>query len=68
MELSGPKIKTVLIFSEKQIFLIFQEMDLSSPKLKKLLYFRSELKSVQHKNICYTFSYFLKSNFIHFSS
>ena len=60
MELSGPKIKAFLIFSQKQTFLIFHEMDLSSPKLKKLLDFRSELKSVQHKKMCYTFSYFLK--------
>ena len=60
MELSGPKIKTVLIFSLKQTFLIFDQMDLSSPKLKKLLYLRREPKSVQHKKICYTFSYFFK--------
>ena len=48
MELSGLKIKTALIFSLKQAFRMFDEMDLFSPKLKKLLYLRRELKSVQH--------------------
>ena len=40
MELSGPKIKKVLIFSLKKAFLIFQEMELSSLSLIK---FKREL-------------------------
>ena len=52
MELSSPKNKKFQegIFRAQKIkktyfekFLIFQEMELSSPKLKKLLYFRREL-------------------------
>ena len=37
MELSGPKIKKVLMFSQKNVFHTFREMELSSPKIKKLL-------------------------------
>ena len=37
MELSSPK--NFLIFFSKKAFLIFWEMELSSPKLKKLFYF-----------------------------
>ena len=40
MEPSCPKIKNFLIFSQKKVFLIFREMKLSSPKLKKLLIFQ----------------------------
>ena len=36
MELSGPKIKKFFIFSQKETFLIFQEMQL----FKKLLIFQ----------------------------
>ena len=38
MELSSSKIKKFLIFSQKRVFLIFWETELSSPELKKLPY------------------------------
>ena len=60
MELSSPKIKNFLIFSQKKFFMYFWEMELSSPKLKKLshiflkkcfLHFRRELaKPGKQKN------------------
>ena len=37
VELYGSKIKNFTIFSKKKVFLIFQEMKLSSPQFKKLL-------------------------------
>ena len=37
MEPSGPNIKKVLMFSQKNVFYIFREMELSSPEIKKLL-------------------------------
>ena len=35
MELSGPKIKKALVFSQKKLFLLFQELELYSPMIKK---------------------------------
>ena len=40
MELSDTKIRKVLIFSQKKVFLIFREMEISSPNLKKLVKFQ----------------------------
>ena len=37
MDFSGPNIKKVLMFSQKDVFHIFWEMELSRPKIKKLL-------------------------------
>ena len=47
MELSGLKIKSFLIISQKKVFLIFWEIELSSPMLKNLLYFRRELSELE---------------------
>ena len=44
MELSGPKIKKILIFSQKEAFLIFREMEYP---LKIFLYFRRELSEFE---------------------
>ena len=38
-KLKKPTLKKFLIFFEKNVFLIFQEMEHSSPKLLKLLHF-----------------------------
>ena len=38
MELSGPKIKKILIFYQKKFLFIFQEMELSGPKIERLSY------------------------------
>ena len=40
MELSCPKIKNFLVFSQKKVFLIFREIELSSSKFEKLLIFQ----------------------------
>ena len=40
-------LKKFVIFSQKKVFLIFQEMELSSPKLKKFSYFRRELSELK---------------------
>ena len=47
MELSGPKMKKVLIFSLKKAFLIFQEMEF----FKKFP--SSKIEKTHHKNIFY---------------
>ena len=59
MELSGRKIKlqkgtfrgrkTKKAYSEK--FLIFQEMELFNPKIKKFLYFRREPAKLEKKSL-----------------
>ena len=60
MEFSDPKIKNFLVFSQKKDFLIFREMKLSSPKLKKLLIFQEiELSNRKLKKN----SYILGGNF-----
>ena len=43
--------KFLIFFLEK--FIIFQEMELSCPKLKKLLYFRKELAKPEKQKPCY---------------
>ena len=42
MELSSPRLKNSCIFFPKKVFLVFQEMELSSPRLKKFLTFQEE--------------------------
>ena len=49
MGLSGPKIKNVLIVSQKKTFLIFWETELS----KKLLSFRRIIKEIHSEKISY---------------
>ena len=46
MELSSPKIKKVLIFSQKKLFLYFRKLF-----YKNILYFRKELPSSKNKKI-----------------
>ena len=56
MDFSGPSIKKVLMFSQKNVFHIFWEMELSSPKIKKLLegaFGASEIKKSLSKNFVY---------------
>ena len=63
MELSGPKSKNFLIFSQEKVFLIFQEVELSSPKNKKFQEdtFRTQkIKDPLQKK----FLYFVKWNFL----
>ena len=59
MELSRCKLKKFLIIFRKKKILIFREMELSSPKLKTLiffpknscLYFRRELEKPGKQNV-----------------
>ena len=59
MELSRCKLKKFLIIFQKKKILIFREMELSSPKLKTLiffpknnyLYFRRELEKARKQNV-----------------
>ena len=51
-----------------KIFLIFQEAELSIPKLKNILYFRKELASLKIKNFLHFFSNIsTKKSFFYFS-
>ena len=50
MELSSPKNKNFLIFSQKRFLLIFLEMKLSSlkpEKTKKILYLQNKKKEIK---------------------
>ena len=70
MELSRCKLKKFLIIFRKKKILIFREMELSSPKLKTLiffpknncLYFRRELEKPGKQNVSPKIS---KFNFLH---
>ena len=67
MELSSPKIKNFLMFSQKIVFLIFQEMKRYNPKLKKLLIFQVGTFSAQKIKKNYSeknFLYFREWNFL----
>ena len=50
MKLSGPKIENSVIFSQKNVFLIFQQNKRFSPKLKKLLKFHVGTFRIRKKN------------------
>ena len=52
MELFDPIIKKALIFSQKNVFLIFREMEISSFKIKT---FQGETFQTQKKNILFFF-------------
>ena len=61
MELFDPNIKKALIFSQKNVFLIFREMEISSFKIKT---FQGETFQTQKKNILKNFIYSRKWNFL----
>ena len=44
-------LKTILVFSQKKVFLIFRELELSSPKIKKCLVLYSQPQNFTLKKI-----------------
>ena len=60
MELPGPKIKNFVVFSQKKVFLIFQETELSSPNIKKFQERTFQTQQIIKKNILKKFLVFLE--------